>query len=278
MSSSGKFDGVIIVSDMDGTYIANDATGARRNREAIEYLKENGGHFTFATGRNLGRLFCAEPDAREVVDLPVITCNGASIYDISSNTEISSHKLDMEYILKILDIIESYDPSIAFRGATVEKFLYYKLSNPCIKNEYEKLSDDVKRFLPINEWDRDAMLKISLRGDDGVLTRLYPIIKERLSDKVEIVKSDVSIIDIQAVGITKASGIQQMLRSHFGDRKMFLCVAGDYDNDLEMMSIADMPCCPQNAAPKVLELCKSHFCHCNDGLIGDIVEHLDRVF
>ena len=47
----GKFDGILICTDLDGTLYRNDKTVSKENREAIEYFKNEGGYFTFITGR-----------------------------------------------------------------------------------------------------------------------------------------------------------------------------------------------------------------------------------
>ena len=47
----GKFDGVLICTDLDGTLLKNDKTISGENVEAIEYFKREGGYFTFVTGR-----------------------------------------------------------------------------------------------------------------------------------------------------------------------------------------------------------------------------------
>ena len=46
----GKFDGILIASDFDGT-VAVDGIVSPENRRAIDYFMENGGMFTLATGR-----------------------------------------------------------------------------------------------------------------------------------------------------------------------------------------------------------------------------------
>ena len=47
----GKFDGILLVSDLDGTLLTNDKRLSEENREAIDRFVEEGGIFTFATGR-----------------------------------------------------------------------------------------------------------------------------------------------------------------------------------------------------------------------------------
>ena len=47
----GKFDGILICTDLDGTLYRNDKTISDENKAAIEYFKSEGGLFTFITGR-----------------------------------------------------------------------------------------------------------------------------------------------------------------------------------------------------------------------------------
>ena len=47
----GKFDGILICTDLDGTLYKNDKTISEKNKAAIEYFKREGGSFTFVTGR-----------------------------------------------------------------------------------------------------------------------------------------------------------------------------------------------------------------------------------
>ena len=47
----GKFDGVLICTDLDGTLLRNDKSISADNKAAIDYFKAEGGRFTFVTGR-----------------------------------------------------------------------------------------------------------------------------------------------------------------------------------------------------------------------------------
>ncbi|MBQ3226919.1 MAG: HAD hydrolase family protein, partial [Clostridia bacterium] len=47
----GKFDGVLICTDLDGTLLKKDKTISEENLKAIEYFKREGGFFTIVTGR-----------------------------------------------------------------------------------------------------------------------------------------------------------------------------------------------------------------------------------
>ena len=47
----GKFDGILICTDLDGTLYENDKTISSENKKAIEHFKSEDGYFTFITGR-----------------------------------------------------------------------------------------------------------------------------------------------------------------------------------------------------------------------------------
>ena len=47
----GKFSGILLCTDLDGTLYRNDKTVSDENLDAIEYFKNKGGLFTFITGR-----------------------------------------------------------------------------------------------------------------------------------------------------------------------------------------------------------------------------------
>ena len=63
-----------------------------------------------------------------------------------------------------------------------------------------------------------------------------------------------------------------MLLSH---KNTILCTVGDYDNDLEMHSISDLPVCPSNANDVVKSICKLQLCSNDDGVIADLVDYFD---
>ena len=49
----GKFDGVLLCSDWDGTLTDGRAV-PQENIDAIRYFQKDGGYFTFASGRYAG--------------------------------------------------------------------------------------------------------------------------------------------------------------------------------------------------------------------------------
>ena len=58
----GKFENILIFSDIDGTYLGNGRRIIPRNEEAVRYFRSEGGLFTFATGRMEYTLLNAIPN------------------------------------------------------------------------------------------------------------------------------------------------------------------------------------------------------------------------
>ena len=78
-------------------------------------------------------------------------------------------------------------------------------------------------------------------------------------------------------GITKAGRVGKLkeLVERDKGRKMTLIACGDYENDIEMLRAADISVCPENAIPEVKEISDLCLCHCDKGLIADVVRKLD---
>ena len=87
----GKFDGILICTDLDGTLLRNDKTISQENKEAIEYFKREGGYFTFVTGR----MPFTSRTLYEMVkpNAPVGCINGGGIYDFERNEYLWSRTL-----------------------------------------------------------------------------------------------------------------------------------------------------------------------------------------
>ena len=87
----GKFDGILICTDLDGTLIGRGGKISEENIEAIEYFKSEGGYFTFVTGRMpfiVGHIYNAvKPNA------PIGCINGGGLYDFEKKEYIWAQML-----------------------------------------------------------------------------------------------------------------------------------------------------------------------------------------
>ena len=276
----GKFENLIIVTDMDGTYVAKNDGGDARNRESIEYFKANGGHFTFATGRNIRQVFHSVPDAEDVVNLPIICSNGAYLYDLKSDRELAGYTMTPEDVITVVEKFNELSVLSECRGAGTEKNIACKRSDLTEKDSMEYLSSEFDKSIleirSMDEWKDYRIYKCVFHGEAEATTAIREKMDPIFKDKFSIVQASTHYYEYHAKGVSKGSMISEMMKLIFGDRKMTLCVAGDFDNDVEMLKRADIAVCPENASDPVKAICHMQMCHHSKGLMGDLVEYLDK--
>jgi hydroxymethylpyrimidine pyrophosphatase-like HAD family hydrolase len=212
-----------------------------------------------------------------LTNLPAVTCNGACLYDFQKEKEIRRYLLDTEDVLALLYWLEKTAPTVGVRAATEWEFWFNSLDNPYIREDYDALLPLNPKMVPLNRWTEGEIYKLAVRDVEEILVDLRPRMVERFGDRLAITQSDPTLVDVQASGRTKAVLLRE-LKEISGIPNPYLCVVGDYDNDLEMLREADLPCCPSNAQPCVKAICKTQVGHYRDGAIADVIEALDEIF
>ena len=119
----GKFDGIFICTDLDGTLIGSDHRISKENLDAIEYFKREGGAFTFVTGRvpmTTGE-FC------EAVrpNVPIGCINGGAVFDHIKGEYIWMASLD-ERALDIIDFVAENMPDMGIQANTMSGIYFCK--------------------------------------------------------------------------------------------------------------------------------------------------------
>lgn len=76
-----NFSDILLVSDLDGTFLSHAGKPVPENMEALRRFKDGGGLFAFASGRVHTNIRSIFPDPAEVCNVPAVLCNGAYLYD-----------------------------------------------------------------------------------------------------------------------------------------------------------------------------------------------------
>ena len=268
----------MLATDLDGTFLTKDPDARRRNLDAIAYFKANGGHFTFATGRYHtavlgGSYFCSE----ELLNLPAVTGNGSCLYDYATQSVLEKTPIPHELVRELYFEMKRIAPTAGLRAITDEGVVYTELSNPMMVADFEWLSPKRPSFLlSIDEWHSYGLYKLAIRDELDVVNDLKPKLAEHFRGRLEVSQSDDTLIDVQALGVTKARGLRRLCELCF-DRTVTLCVAGDYFNDLEMMAAADLAFCPENAVDEVKAICRATLCHHDRGVIAEVIAEIETM-
>ncbi|MBR2371048.1 MAG: HAD hydrolase family protein [Clostridia bacterium] len=269
------FDGILIVSDIDGTFLDSNERPVPKNISAIKYFTENGGRFTVASGRAHYDVKSSIPVLEELINAPAILANGTYLYDFSTQETVSPIYMTPCVADGILSVLRA-----DFKNLDILAFADGGIYSDAIRGDAACVRDRLDRQYfteaPICDWPPRRWLKFILVGDPNALDTLTDRLDECYKDSIHHSRSDAKWLEIQACGSSKGSRIEY-LNTHFTSEVQELCIiaAGDYENDIEMLLAADVAVCPENAIDEVKRVADYCLCHHDLGLISDIVESIE---
>lgn len=272
----GKYDNVFIVSDIDNTFLAKDRSIPERNLDALKYFKREGGRFTFATGRSHFSLHQAFPDAAELLNGPAILGNGSYLYDYSREEIISPVYIEKALALQVAHFILDSYPDTGMRILTPETTIYSRINKYISKELSQGWYKNISLHQDPKDWSGIHWCKIVIRDDPEKLDDMRNLIDDKFSrNDIEMVKSEIDFLEIQAKGCNKGRGIEILRDSCLKANKtttFFAC--GDYENDISMMKAADVAVCPNNACDEVKAIADLVLGECDNGIIAELIEKL----
>lgn len=272
----GKFDNIIIVSDIDGTLLGKEGRIVPRNTEAIEYFKANGGTFTVATGREQFLITHTLPDIGKLCNAPVIACNGAYIYDFSRNEVVYEVFLDDDEAYPLIKKIRSSFPEASLK-ISCDDIFYFEKQFRCAMYDLQAFPDRVK-FMPLDETPRGRWHKVLCDGEPDEISRINELMLSFPSENYEILLAHPRTVEIQPTRGTKGAMLPK-LKSICGKEEALLFAVGDYQNDIPMLEKADFSACPENAIDSVKQI-KGIITLCNhdEGAIADLIDIIERKY
>lgn len=95
----------LIASDMDGTLLNETSQVSKENAAAIRYAQEQGIEFMVATGR--GRTEASPVLAKAGLSLPMISVNGAQVYDQAGQIMFTID-IPKELVLQVITVLEKH--------------------------------------------------------------------------------------------------------------------------------------------------------------------------
>ncbi|MBO5701118.1 MAG: HAD-IIB family hydrolase [Clostridia bacterium] len=273
---------ILIVTDLDGTFFGKHGSPIERNLEAVERLKAQGGHFTIATGRTNLNLKHKWSDAADLVNAPVVGCNGAMLCDLRTDRIIEGRLMNREHVMDIIEIMVRDFPDLGARISVEEGFL----SSPGQRERCHEVDHDLERVapakvftLPEEDWfSVPDWYKVVVRGTPERTDEFRAVIEAKWPERFMTSKSGVAYLEFQAPGITKATmlpALREYVEKKVGKPvRLFAC--GDYENDLAMLKLADVAVCPTNALDCVKAVSDICLCHHTEGLIASLIELIEE--
>lgn len=265
----GKFDGVLLVSDFDDTLYGLDLRVCPRNLEALDYFTSQGGRFTVATGR--AHTTFAPYVHLAPINAPVVLSNGSAIYDFRQEKMLVQTFLHPQVPSDLAALARDI-PEIGFESYHNEDIYVYNF-NAVTAGHMKKVGMDYTAC-SIEEMPT-PWTKVILQQEHDVLLRARDWLAQNCPQRYEAVFSNRYYLELTDRGSTKGSMVAR-LGDMLGIRRENIYCAGDNQNDISMLELSAIPFAPANCAEEVRSWGAQIMCHCNDGLMGDIVEILDR--
>lgn len=261
----GKYDGKLLVSDMDSTLLNDEHKVTEENFEAIKYFISEGGIFTVASGRMVDavRIYLE----RLLINAPAILHNGAKIYDFSSERVICEKFIESERKAAYRKVYEN-QPQF---GLEVYSKEHIYVLRECFETPRLKATPyDVTYSMPDNIWNEE-WTKALIIGKEEELDVFEPIYREKY-DNGYSVRSGKCYLDIVANGVSKGLGVE-FLSEKLGIKKCNIYTVGDNMNDLEMIRLAGHGFAVKNAVDALKNQAEAIVPSNNNGAIAYIIEN-----
>ena len=244
----GKFDGVLICTDLDGTLFRKDKSVSRENREAVAYFKSEGGLFTFITGRMpyyaMDAYRAAEPN------VPFGCVNGGGLYDGKTGEYVWTRELPRE----VFPLIESIDRALPEVGIQVCAFEHTYF---CKENGVMQHFRDVTGLPNLVAHYRDVavpMAKIIFGTDrEEEICEIERILRAHpLAADFDFVRSERTLFEILPKGVDKGLALTKLVEYLHIDAEKTVGI-GDYNNDIGLFRTARYGIAVANACPAARE-------------------------
>ena len=237
----GKFDGILICTDLDGTLLRNDKTISKENREAIEYFKGEGGYFTFITGR----MYFTARSLYEMVkpNAPIGCINGGGIYDYEKEKYLWNITLPegaRELVGAVYDAVPS--AGIQMNGLDL---IYFCRDNDAMKNFRRRTGSP---FIEGDYRTLDVPVGKVVFGDevDNIPKIAEVLHNHPRSEEFDFIRSERTLYEILPKGSSKGNLLPKLAEFLGVDMSKTVAI-GDYNNDISMIRAAGIGIAVANA-------------------------------
>ncbi|MEH6656639.1 Cof-type HAD-IIB family hydrolase [Leeuwenhoekiella marinoflava] len=256
----------LVVTDMDGTLLNDQGKVSPRFFELFKELQKHNIQFVAASGRQyfsiIDKLNRIKDEITVVAENGGITVQKAEVLDTCTVDAEVVHDL----IRQMREIKDAYIVLCGKEQAYVESD-----HEPFIEI-FQEYYTKFKRVPDLTEISNDHFFKIAVYSFGGSEVTTYPIAK-KLEDQVKVKVSGENWLDISHLDTDKGRALK-ILQESLNITKAETMVFGDYNNDLEMISLADYSFAMQNAHPNVTKAANYQTKSNNESGVEYILEQL----
>ena len=263
----GIFDGILILSDLDGTLLNSSAEISQRNIDTVKYFMDNGGKFSFATGRNytsMSYFFDRIP-----ANAPAVTSNGAVIYDfnIGQAREV--------YALGELAQEISEDVISVFGDVGVEVQLpntIYVLKPDPINEMHIKYTKTVANYGGFDIIP-EPWVGLLVTRDPATIAEVYDYINTKYAGRAFAQYSAPYFLEVLREGANKGAAAKRIAEM-IGVTQDGLYTVGDGLNDVQLLSCTKNSFSPANCHNEVRSIASALLPDNDHDTVAELIEHI----
>ncbi len=258
----------MVVTDMDGTLLNSNHEVSDLFFELFDRLKQKGILFAAASGRQYDSIIDKLHPIKD--DIIVIAENGG--FAKHREEELVATLLPDEAKNRILELLQGL---AGIHPVLCGKHHAHIMSGA--PDFVEKLKEYYAAFTQLDDLKayHGDIVKIAIYHFENSEKFIYPAVKH-LQGELQVKISGENWVDISSRNANKGYALQKVMDTH-KIKSSELMVFGDYNNDLEMLALADFSYAMENAHPNVKKAARYHT-HSNDAYgVERILEELVKV-
>lgn len=257
--------GILIMSDLDGTFMDDDGKLVPRNLEALARFRAGGRLFSFATGRvhtTIEQFLL--PGWRELINCPAIMCNGACVYDPQQEQVLMETSLDGACIRSVV--------SKLFHSGL------FSVTNFYAGGDYTCYHNVAPEDITSDHWHKAVFLGTPENVCAGKQLLCEEASRdEKVSHNYRFFRTAPCLLEILPPDGGKGPMLTRLKDYYKAQNRSVRTIGiGDYENDLDLLQCADVGIAPENALDEVKQAADRIVCGNCDGAIADIIDAIDR--
>lgn len=266
----GKFDGVLLCSDLDDTLLDSEKRISKDNKDALERFMSEGGHFAYATGRvPMGAKLAL---SYIIPNSPIVCFNGAGIYDFRENKILWEKGLPKE-ASAVVEFVDAAMPQAGIEICTRESVYFSKMNRIVRRNQLiEHFPDNYVDYHDV----ADDWIKVIFMMEEEYIPKIKELIKNsEYADKYNFIRSSPHYYEMLPKGATKGDAMLELARQLGIDPKKTIGV-GDNENDITLVTMSGIGVAVANAMPAVRSAADYITVDNNHSALAAVIEGLEN--
>lgn len=242
--SEGKYSGIVLYSDLDGTLLDSRRRLHPENLEAVRHFVGNGGRFAVATGRMERTIGINFPELP--LSLPCIFYNGALVYEPGTGSALHAQTIGSGIERELQAVLDRYpDAGVEIlSGGQAYIVRWNDIIREQLAREGMPGLDAIWSEIPAG-WYKALVI-----AEESTLRHAKRDLEACGRTDLEILFSESTLLDMMAAGVSKGSALEWIRRELGQDWKQLVAI-GDAENDAEMVRRADVGIAVGNACEAV---------------------------